>query len=86
MKNASLNDEELISEDWLRSVGFDDCKPCHVFGTPNCNWWNDRLRLEIWPFNDSGEWLWVECDSVPMRRCRDLQLLMDWVRLRWQHG
>lgn len=55
--NPLPDDSMLISEDWLREVGFDDCRPCHVWGTPNSNWWNDKLRLEIWPFNDSGEWL-----------------------------
>ena len=78
----SPDDAEAITEDWLRTVGFDDCKPCPVWETPNSNWYNVVLDIEIWNFNDTGEWLWVEFDSVPMRTRRDLRLLIEWAGLR----
>ena len=86
-KNALGSDKDdtaeltPISVDWLREVGFDNCRPCHVHGTLNCNWWNESLRLEIWQFNDTDQWLWVEYDSIPMRTRSDLRLLMEWMSL-----
>ena len=71
---------ELITEEWLREIGFDDCKPSHVWGTPNANWWSESDQIEIYNHNDSGDWLWVEYDSISMRTRRDLMLLIEWVR------
>jgi hypothetical protein len=76
----AADDAESITHDWLRSIGFEQSRPCHVWGTPNCNWWNGEV--EIWDFNDTGEWLWVEFDSVPMRTRFDLRLLLEWVKAR----
>lgn len=79
MLKESLDDQEQITPEWLKSIGFEQNRPCHVWGTPNCNWWNGAL--EIWQFNDTGEWLWIEYDSVPMRTHGDLRLLMAWIDL-----
>lgn len=75
------DDDELITEDWLRSIGFEDSKPCHVWGTPNSNWYHDFLGIEIYNHNDSGDWLWVEFDEVRMRTRRQLRRLIEWVAL-----
>lgn len=69
---------EPITPEWLLSIGFEQNRPCHVHGTPNCNWWHEQYALEIWQFNDTTEWLWVEYDRVPMTCRRDLRLLMEW--------
>jgi hypothetical protein len=79
---ASADDDEPITEEWLSSVGFKQNKPSHVWGTPNCNWHHGELDLEIWQFNDTDKWLWVECDGVPMRTRESLKLLMRWKALQ----
>ena len=74
--------DEPITDEWLRSVGFDNCRPCHVWGTPDTNWYNKTLGIEIWNSNDTGDWLWVEFDSVPMRTRQDLRFLAKWVGIK----
>ena len=74
-----VDDREPITPDWLRSIGFEQNRPCQVWGTPNCNWWNGTL--EIYDHNDTGNWLWVEHDSVEMRTRGHLRMLMAWVQL-----
>lgn len=69
-----------ITEDWLRSIGFEQNRPCHVWGTPNVNWWSDQYELEISEFNDTGEYNWVEYDSIGMKTRGDLRRLMAWVK------
>lgn len=71
--------DDLITEDWLKEKGFLRNRPCHVHGTPNCNWSNGKI--EIWNFNDTGDWLWVDYDSVSMKTKSDLQALLDWVNI-----
>lgn len=76
------DDNEKITPDWLRSIGFEQNRPCHVHGTPDCNWWSDQHELEIWQFNDTDHYLWVEYDRVGMTRRRDLRLLIEWAGVR----
>jgi hypothetical protein len=76
------DDDEPITPDWLRTIGFTQSKPSHVWNTPNVNWWNEQNQLEIWEFNDSGEFLWIECDSVPMTKRKHLRLLIEWFALK----
>jgi hypothetical protein len=82
MKQMIDTNNELITEEWLHTTGFDNCKPCHVWGIPNMTWYNAALDIQIYNHNDTGEWLWVEFDSVPMRTRRDLLLLIEWAGLR----
>lgn len=70
---------EKITPEFLKQIGFKQCKPCHVWGTPNSNWWHEESEIEIWEFNDSGDYLWIEYDSLPMRYCEDLLALMRWI-------
>ena len=71
---------KTITSEWLRSIGFSDCRPCHVHGTPNQNWYHQDLDLEIWQFND-GPWLWREADSYEMHTQEQLEALMHWLRI-----
>lgn len=72
------NDSEPITTEWLQSIGFKQNKRCHVHGSPYKNWWSDKHKLEILEFNGTGVYLWVEHDSVDMKKRRDLRLLIEW--------
>lgn len=76
------DDDVPIAPAWLEAIGFRQNRPCHVWGTENCNWRHAELRLEIFQFNDTAVWLWVDYDRVEMRTREHLRKLMAWLALR----
>ena len=69
-----------IEPDFLTRNGFLLCRPCQVWGTPNCNWYNKSLDIEIYNHNDTGQWLWTDYDRLTMVYESDLLRLIEWVK------
>ena len=71
-----LDDDELITEDWLRVSGF---KPVESdLGPTYSDHW-ERDGINIWEFNGTGNWLWSGYDSVEMRTRGKLRQLLEWL-------
>jgi hypothetical protein len=69
-----------INAELLTLHGFSLCRPCQVWGTPDCNWYNKVLDIEVYNHNDSGKWVWVAYDRLAMVYESDLLKLLDWVK------
>lgn len=77
--NDLLNDETLISEEWLRSVGF---KAVESHRGPR---YSDNFEigiLNIWEFNDAGEWLFTAADQISMRTRGEVRMLAKLLKVK----
>jgi len=75
--SSTFLDETPITEDWLISCGF---KPVPSDIGPEYADHMEKEGLNIWEFNNTGEWLFNDYDRLGMRtrgRLRMLAFLLD---------
>lgn len=77
----SMSNLDPISFSWLRQIGFEQNRPCHVHGTEYSNWWNDEHEIELWE-SHTGQFHWIEYDSVTMTKKGELLNLIQWASVR----
>lgn len=72
------DDEEPITTDWLRSVGFHPVPSDMGLG------YSDHMqlgRLNIWEFNDTGEWLFRDYDQLSLRSRGDVRRFCAFLKI-----
>jgi len=72
------DDHLPITEDWLLSLGFQRVESDMGRNYPNhleCG------ALNVYNFNDTGNWLWNQYDSIEMRKRGELRTLAKWLKV-----
>lgn len=69
---SAFLDDTLITSEWLREMGF---LPVPSDLGPQYRDHMEKDGLNIWEFNDSGEWLFNDYDSIKMRTRGRLRML-----------
>jgi hypothetical protein len=69
---SAFLDETPITQEWLLACGF---KPVESDMGKNYRDHMEKGRLNIWEFNDTGDWLFNNYDSLAMRTRGRLRML-----------